>query len=291
MLRKSLVVFLIGLLMFGCSPSEKEGETSEKMEPVPTADADLSIAYTLVVSGIPMVGEMTFNQKYITDGETGRVEMESVIPVGQETRTASFATIIDLNNKKLNYVNDVTKTYATIDIPDSAKVPPETSPEMKLEVNPTGEVDTVAGIEVKSLDIALELNYMIQDKPATTTMSGVLWVSDAFTGYDAFKAFKANMKNKIADKRLQSGGFLDFLTRFNMSRDNLDELYDKLSGFPFRGELEFNINEGLPNGFTLTTNLNVTDVSNEAIDKAVFAVPEGYTVTDVQQVMSPAAGG
>jgi hypothetical protein len=288
MLKKLAVLLTIGLLVFGCSPSEKtDGETPQQTQSVPGTDSDVTITYTMKVSGIPMMAEMTFNQKYLSDGTIGRVEMESIIPVGEDTRISKFSTIVDVDNRVVHYVNDVSKTFKTIPFPDSLITPPATSPEMTISVEPNGQVDTIAGIECNGIDLALEISFVAQDQPVKSTMSGTLWTSGDFPGYASYQAFQEKTKNALPSGQMQSGGFLDFLTKFGMSRENLDSLYASMSGFPFAGDLVFTLNKGLPNGFDLNTKLEVTEVNTDAIDRALFTVPEDYTESEVMQIMMP----
>ncbi|MFH1891172.1 MAG: DUF4412 domain-containing protein [Candidatus Zixiibacteriota bacterium] len=287
MLKRIVLLMLVGVMVFGCSSEKSETTPVEKTQNAPKPDSDVAISYTMLVSGIPMMGEMTFNQRYLTDGEIGRVEMESIIPVGDQVRTSEFATIVDLDNQMVHYVNDAAKTFASVPFPDSASIPPVTSPEITIKAEWTGQVDSMVGIQCEERDVAFTVSYKVRDQDVTTSMSGKLWVSKDFPGYNTFLAFQAKSLEKLTDSRMQSGGFLDFLTRFNLSRENLDSLYAALGGFPFGGDLEFKINEGLPQSFDLKTKLEVTDVSTDNLDTEIFAVPEDYTPVDLSQVMAP----
>ncbi len=281
MLKKLAILLTISLLILGCSPSEEtDAETTQ-------SDSYVTIAYTMKVSGIPMMAEMTFNQKYLTDGAIGRVEMESIIPVGEDTKTSKFSTIIDVDNRVVHYVNDVSKTFATVPFPDSLSTPPMTSPEMTISVEPNGQVDTIAGIECDGIDLALEISFVAQDQPVKSTMSGTLWTSEDFPGYASYQAFQEKTRNALPSGQMQSGGFLDFLTRFGMSRENLDSLYAAMKGFPFSGDLVITLNKGLPNSFDLNTRLEMIETNTDAIDRALFSVPEEYTETEVMQIMMP----
>jgi hypothetical protein len=288
MIKKAILVMMSAALIFSCSPSEKaNSKTSEGGTPAgQAAGGNLSIAYTMTVSGIPMMSNITFNQQYTTDGAAARVDMESLIPMGDTTRTSRFSTVIDLDKKVVLYLNDVSKIYASIPIPASSSVPPSTSPQLSIEVKPLSETKVIAGVECKGVDVSFAIPIKTADKEATTRMTGKFWVSDSFVGYDAFNSFKARAISEIADKRMQPGGFLDFLQRFGMSRDNLDSFYTKLGGFPFAGDVSLAINEGLPNTFNMGLTLQVQDVKSDKIDKSRFAVPEGYTPAEVSQVMS-----
>ena len=281
MLTKLAILLTISLLILGCSPSEEtDAETTQ-------SDSYVTIAYTMKVSGIPMMAEMTFNQKYLTDGAIGRVEMESIIPVGEDTKTSKFSTIIDVDNRVVHYVNDVSKTFATVPFPDSLSTPPMTSPEMTISVEPNGQVDTIAGIECDGIELALEISFVAQDQPVKSTMSGTLWTSEDFPGYASYQAFQEKTRNALPSGQMQSGGFLDFLTRFGMSRENLDSLYAAMKGFPFSGDLVITLNKGLPNSFDLNTRLEMIETNTDAIDRALFSVPEEYTETEVMQIMMP----
>lgn len=287
MLKKIVLLLLVGVMAFGCSSDEPETTPETKAQVAPKPGPNVAISYTMLVSGIPMMGEMTFNQRYLTDGLIGRVEMESIIPVGDQVRTSEFATILDLDNQIVHYVNDAAKTYSDVPFPDPASIPPATSPEITIEAEPTGQVDSLVGAECEEIDVAFTVAYKVKDQDVTTSMSGKLWVSKDFPGYDTYKAYQARSLEMLTDSRMQTGGFLDFLTRFNLSRENLDELYAALGGFPFGGDLEFKINEGLPQTFDLKTKLEVTDINTEDLDMAIFSVPEDYTPVDLSQVMAP----
>ena len=87
--RTLLMALLAGLLMIGCSPSEEtdQGEKPEETAVTDATSAGLTIDYTLVVSGLPMMGDMTFNYQLSTNGKIGKMASESIIPAGEEIRT------------------------------------------------------------------------------------------------------------------------------------------------------------------------------------------------------------
>jgi hypothetical protein len=118
-------------------------------------------------------------------------------------------------------------------------------------------------------------------------MDGTLFVSDNFPGYDTYKEFNSKTSEALRGQPVQTGGFLDFMTRMGVSRQSLDSLYSALGGFAFEGTLNFVLNQGLSNALNMTTSLEVTDVSTDPIDRNLFGVPSDYTMTDPMRVMAP----
>jgi hypothetical protein len=302
MQKAVLITLLIGLVAFGCSSSDNSDQEAQQTEqqseqqavqqtkterpeiPPPTGD-NVSIKYTLTVSGMPMMGDMTFNQRYISDGSIGRTDMESRIPVSGQTRMSKFGTIIDVDNRIISYVNDVSKTYASEDMPDLSDQNQEVAPDVTISVKPNGKVKTVAGVECEGVDV--DFNLPAKDERPATSMNGELYVSNNFPGYDTYKKFNNKTGMALRGQQVQTGGFLDFMTRMNVGRGTLDSLYAALGGLAFEGSLNFVLNKGQSNALNMTTNLEVTEVSTDPIDRSLFGIPEDYTEANSMQVMAP----
>jgi len=288
-LKAFLTALLAGLLIIGCSPSEKT-ELAEKAEETTVADATgeaLAIDYTLIVSGLPMLGDMTFNYQFSTDGKIGKMASESIIPAGDEVKTSKLAYVTDVDGGVQAYMNDVTRTFAIVDIPDPSEVPPSTSPEAVIKVDSTGNVDTILGVQCSEVEVTLEVTREGEAGNVTTSMSGNLWISSDFEGYGLYEDFQKVTKEAIGKSRLQGSGYFEFLSRSGFSRENLDELYDAIGGFPLAGTLELALNQGSSRPANMTTKLEVTRISSDPIAHSAFMVPEDYTEVDVGQVLRP----
>lgn len=287
--RTLLVALLAGLLMIGCSPSE---ETDQGEKPGETALADatgagLTIAYTLVVTGIPMMGEMTFNYQFSTDGKVGKMASESIIPAGEEVRTSKLAYVTDVEAGVQTYINDATKTYASLDIPDSSEIPPATAPQAEVNVEPTGSTQTILGVECKEISVSLEVSKEGEEGALTTTMTGKLWVSSDFDGYSLYEAFQQATQKAVGQTRLQGSGYFEFLSRSGFNRESLNMLYDEIGAFPLAGTLELAINQGSSRQTNMTTKLNVTAINSDPVAQSSFMVPDDYTEVDIGQVLRP----
>jgi hypothetical protein len=284
-----MAALLAGLLMLGCSSSEETGEVETAEEtPVrqPTGEG-VTIDYSLVVSGLPMLGEMTFNYQFSTDGKIGKMASESIIPAGDDVRRSKLAYVTDLDAAVQTYLNETTKTFASIDFPDPSQVPPSTSPEAGVQVNETGNVKEILGIECKEVDVSMEVTREGPEGPVTTSMSGKLWVSNGFEGYDLYEAFQKATQEAIGKTRLQGSGYFEFLIRSGFSRDNLDQLYEGIGAFPFEGTLDLAIKQGSSRQAEMVTKLEVTEISSDPIDPSAFGIPEEYTEVDLGQVSRP----
>jgi hypothetical protein len=287
--RTLLLALLAGLLMIGCSPSE-ETDQGEKPEETAVADATgdgLTINYTLVVSGLPMMGDMTFNYQLSTNGKVGKMTSESIIPAGEEVRTSKLAYVTDVEAGVQTYINEVTKTYASLDIPDPSETPPSTSPQSEVSVEPTGNTQTLLGVECREIDVSLEVSREGEAGAVTTTMNGKLWVSSDFEGYGLYKSFHKATQEAISQTRLQGSGYFEFLSRSGFSRESLNTLYNEIGAFPLAGTLELDINQGSSRPANMTTKLDVTSISSDPIAQSSFMVPDDYTEVEIGQVLRP----
>ena len=282
MQKRIIAMLLMGLLIAGCSSSEKTEKAKEALKP----DSDVMIAYDMIVSGLPRMGDMTFKYKFSTDGQASRMATESSVPIGKEVKNMSSSLIINLDDRAEYFLNDITEVYAKVEFPDTAQIPPSTSPETSINVEPTGKVDTLLGIQCK--EITLNITTPSPAGTLSTFMTGTMWVNSDFLGYDSYRTFQMKAIDAMGKARkLQRSGPLEFLARFGMSRESLNDLYEKIDGFPFKANLQSKVNEGSSKEFTLTINMEATEISNDAIDKSYFIVPESYTEVDIRSVMMP----
>ncbi|MCK4655450.1 MAG: DUF4412 domain-containing protein, partial [candidate division Zixibacteria bacterium] len=219
--RTLLMALLAGLLMIGCSPSEKtdQGEKPEETALTDVTSAGLTIDYTLVVSGLPMMGDMTFNYQLSTNGKVGKMASESIIPAGEEVRTSKLAYVTDVEAGVQTYINEATKTYASLDIPDSSEIPPSTAPQAEVNVEPTGSTQTILGVECKEISVSIKVSRDSEAGAVTNVMNGKLWVSSDFEGYSLYESFQKATQTAIGQTRLQGSGYFEFLSRSGFSRE------------------------------------------------------------------------
>lgn len=285
-ITEALVMLLLAFAVIaGCGSDEAE-KTGESDQVVATSPGFM-IDYSLTVSGIPMMKDMNFNYHFLTDGQVGRMSSESIIPAGEEVRTQKLAHITDIGRGVQLYLNEIAKTYASVPIPDPSTVPPSTAPEATIEVEPTGNTRTILGVECKEMAVNLEVEKLGAGGTSTTMMTGTLWVSDDFPGYDLYWSFQKKVREVIGDSRLQGSGYFEFLNRSGFSREHLDQFYDKIGGFPFGGTLELALNQGMQNETNIKTTIGVAGFSADPIDESVFEIPEDYTEVELGQVMRP----
>ena|GEM_PF-3248278 len=287
--RTLLVALLAGLLMMGCSPSEDtdQGEKPEETAVTDAMSTGLTIDYSLVVSGLPVLGDMTFKYQLSTDGKVGKIASESNIPAGEEVRTSKLAYVTNVEAGVQTYINEVTKTFASIDIPDPSETPPSTAPQAEVNVEPTGNTQTLLGVECKEISVSIELSRESEGGTVTTAMNGKLWVSSDFEGYSLFESFHKATQKAVGQSRLQGSGYFEFLSRSGFNRESLNMLYDEIAAFPLAGTLELAINQGSSRPANMTTKLDVTAINSDPIAQSSFTVPEDYTEVDVGQVLRP----
>lgn len=284
--KRLFVALLIGLLVLGCSSSEDTEQVGDAEEVIQTSPG-VTIDFTLVVSGLPGFGAMTFNYEFITDGRTGRMGSESIIPAGEQERVSKLAYVTDIDGRTQTYMNSATKTYSTVTFPDSATVPPITHPEAEISVEPTGNVKELLGVQCSEVTISLEVSNETGQGTGTTSLKGNLWVNGDFEGYDAYMGFQRVSQDAIKHTRLQGSGYFEFLVRAGLSRENLNKFYEQLGGFPFQGELEFARAIGDAAPTVMTVKHEVTSASADPIDASVFTIPEDFTETDLRTVTMP----
>jgi hypothetical protein len=287
-LKAIFLALLAGLLIAGCSSTEKTEKAEKTEEPGPPSPG-VAIDYTLIVSGLPMLEDMTFNYRFLTDGQVGKMSSESIIPAGDQVRTTKLSYVTNLETGTQTFLNDVTKTYASIDIPDPSTTPPSTGPEATIQMDTTGNTKMIAGAQCREVNVMMEISKpaATEEGTTTTTVTGNLWVSNDFDGYSLYDDFQVKLREAIGESRVQGSGYFEFLTRSGFSRDNLNMLYETINGFPMSGTLELALNQGSSRPANMTTKIDVTAISTDPMSRSVFGVPEGYTEVDIGQVNRP----
>jgi len=284
-LRLFLTLSLLALVAFGCGQGEKKSDGSDVSAITGPGDG-VQISYSLTVSGIPMMPDMNFNYQFMSDGTRARVESESIVPTGEETRTSYLSYITLVQDSMQIYMNTKTKVFAYQTVADVGMVPPSTEYETEITITPTGNTETILGIECSEVDVAVHMPSSTNQDSVFSTVSGKLWISNTFEGYKAYSAFQEHASSIVNTYRFQGSGYLEFLARVGMSRESLNQLYSKVNGFPLKGALEFNLNQGSARGFTMNTILETSKVSPGGIDENVFAVPDDYEEVDLRSVQS-----
>jgi len=289
LLKVAAIILLSVLLLWGCG--QKSEEKAEETAPSAASAEGVKIAYTMVVSGMPMMGDLTFNYVITTDGKMGRMDSESVVTAGDQTRKSYLSYVTNIMDSVQIFMNTGTKTFSVVNFPNPADVPPATETEMEISVEPTGKTETHLGYECNEVELIVNLPAQREGQTQNNGLSGTMCVSSDFPGYDVYKGFLDYISDVVKNRRLQGSGYLEFLNRFGLSKENLEQLYAELGGFPLAGNVTVDWRGGTAEPLKLTSKITVTEIEAGPIDPEIFVVPEGYTEVDVRTVLRSGAGG
>lgn len=282
-LKVVVAVLVAALLVLGCG--QNGGDKAEQTPQQEQTVEGVKIAYTMIVSGMPMMGDLTFKYVFRSDGVMGRMDSESIVTAGDQTRTSYLSYVTNVEDSVQIFMNSGTKTYAIVSFPNPADVPPVTSADMEISIEPTGETQTHLGhgCEVKELMVNLPLQK--QGQTSESGMSGTLCVANDFPGYDVYSNFMAHVSDAVLNSRLQGSGYLEFLNRFGLTKENLETLYAEIGGFPLTGELTIEWQGSMDQPLTLVAKIDVTEIEAGPLGEDAFVVPEDYTEVDVGTVL------
>jgi len=148
--------------------------------------------------------------------------------------------------------------------------------DLTVDVVPSGQSRTVAGMSCDGYTIKVVMPMNMSGQAVTMTMSGPSWSAKDAPGAGDFFAFM-----KAAS---DAGMFL--VNPSQRGQTNAGELMRKMSeaGLPCASDLEMGMEGGgemaaMMSQMGKSTMTNETlSVSTDALDAALFAVPDGYTV-------------
>ncbi len=282
-LKVVVAILMAAMLVLGCG--QNGGDEAEKTPQLEQTAEGVKIAYTMIVSGMPMMGDLTFKYVFRSDGVMGRMDSESIITAGDQTRTSYLSYVTNVEDSVQIFMNSGTKTYAVVSFPNPSDVPPVTSTDMEVSVEPTGETQTHVGNECETRDLLVNLPLQRQGQISESGMSGTLCVSNDFPGYDVYRNFMAHISDAVLNSRLQGSGYLEFLNRFGLTKENLETLYAEIGGFPLTGELTIDWHGSSDQPLTLVAKIDVTEIEAGPLGEDAFVVPEDYTEVDVGTVL------
>ncbi|MFI5366269.1 MAG: DUF4412 domain-containing protein [Candidatus Binatia bacterium] len=183
------------------------------------------------------------------------------------TEAPSYRTITDFGAKTLTTIDTSKKTYLTVtfddmrqraaalqkrlqDLPAQARgeVGDVMFDESPVQLKPTGKSEKIAGYEAKQ--------YTIDGKQ----ISGAVWITDAF---DVSAQMQARQKAVAAKTPM----------------DRVAAAIAAIKGMPMRQELSI-----VKGPITLTSTMEVLEVSEKAPPADVLKVPDGFTKTELAPV-------
>ena len=220
-----------------------------------------SIILGLMISSAAMA-DLYWESDQETKGMPGRPDETKIIKTyltanASRTEGVGQITIMNFDTKVLYHINPQAKTYQQINLADMGK-PPEMKGEkdhmpphmMKnmmggIQVTPTQETRQIAGYNCQK--------YLVSGM----MMNSEYWLSKDVQGYEEIKAIGKKIAAVFEENPM-------------MKQMNIAGMMGELDGFPV--QMVMNIMKGT----SITT---LKKIEKKSVDKSLFSVPEGYTLT------------
>jgi hypothetical protein len=222
----------------------------------------------LVVSSSAVLADVFWESEQETKGMPGRPDESRIIktylsPNAFRTEREGQITIMNFDTKMMYHLNPHAKTYQQINMAEIGK-----SPEMKgekgqaqqqmmknmmgnFQVTPTEETKKIAGYNCRKYQVTGMM------------MNSEYWLSKDVKGYDEVKEIGKKISGVFDENPM-------------MKQMNIPGMISQLDGFPV--QMVMNIMQG-----TSTTTLK--KIEKKTLDKSLFAIPEGYTLTQAKLPM------
>jgi len=220
-----------------------------------------SAVLVLMISSVAMA-DLYWESDQETKGMQGRPDENKVIKTyltsyASRTEQESQITIMNFDSKLMYLINPKDKTYQQINIAEMGK-PPEMKGEkgqmqqqmMKnmmgnIQVTPTQETRKIAGYNCQK--------YLVSGM----MMNSDYWLSKDVKGYEEVKEIGKKVSALFDENPM-------------MKQMNIAGMMGQLDGFPVQTVM--NIMKG-------TTTTTLKKIEKKSLDKSLFSVPEGYTLT------------
>ncbi len=232
-----------------------------------SADVTITSKMTMQAMGQNMASESTIMIK----GGSMRTEM-SVNGMPQ-------VSIIDVKGRRYITLDPKART-ATVTSADAMKDQMEQmgAGDMTMEVTPTGETKTIAGMNCDGYTISVTMPMNMGGQSVTMTMGGPSWSAKDAPGVEDFFGFMKQASD--------AGMFL--VNPSQRGQAGAGELMRKMAeaGLPCASDLEVGMAGGGEMAAMMsqmgksTMSSETVSVTAGALDEALFAIPDGYTVTN-----------
>jgi hypothetical protein len=171
--------------------------------------ADFSYKETSRVTGGMIASVMRMAGAF---SRQAREPIESTVAVKGDRmvhRTASSATVIDLNSQTITTIDTERKTYSVMTFEEMKQMLEQVSqgrqggdqpqPKIKVSVQNTGNAKQIAGFEAKELVMKMEMENTDPKtgQTGTMTITSDMWIAPAVSGYDEVRAFQKRMAEKL----------------------------------------------------------------------------------------------
>ncbi|MBI5591414.1 MAG: DUF4412 domain-containing protein [Deltaproteobacteria bacterium] len=226
-----------------------------------------SIILGMMMSSVAMA-DLYWESDLETKGMPGRPDETRIIKTyltayASRTEREGQITIMNFDTKIMYHINPQAKTYQQINMAEMGK-PPEMKGEkgqmpqqmMKnmmgnIQVTPTQETRQIAGYNCQK--------YLVSGM----MMNSEYWLSKDVKGYEEVKEIGKKISSIFEENPM-------------MKQMNIAGMMGQLDGFPV--QMVMNIMKG-----TSTTTLK--KIEKKSLDKSLFSVPEGYTLTQSKMPM------
>ena len=243
-----------------------------------------AVAALALALAAPASADVTIKSKMSMQGMGQTMASESTIMIADGFMRTDMTlngmqqiSIIDVKGRRYITLDPRAKT-ATVTSADAMQQQMDQmgAGDMTVDVTPTGETKTIAGMSCAGYTIKVTMPMNMGGQAVTMTMSGPSWSSKDAPGAEDFAAFM-----KAAS---DAGMFL--VNPSQRGQANAGELMRKMSeaGLPCASDLEMGMEGGgemaaMMSQMGKSTMSNETvSVSTDALDAALFAIPDGYTV-------------
>jgi len=243
-----------------------------------------AVAILAAALAVPASADVTIKSKMSVQGMGQTMASESTIMIKDGFMRTDMnlngmqqTSIIDVKGRRYIVLDPRTRT-ATVTSGDAMQQQMDQmgAGDLTLEVTPTGETKTVAGMRCDGYTINVSMPMNMGGQSVTMTMSGPSWSAKNAQGAEDFFAFM-----KAAS---DAGMFL--VNPGQRGQGSAGELMRKMAeaGLPCASDLEMGMAGGGEMAAMLsqmgksTMSNETVSVTTDTLDEALFAIPDGYTV-------------
>lgn len=283
-----------------------------------TLTADFAVKQEMVMSGIPMMGNLITKQTYLIKGDQLAIEQSMQNPMMPQMSTQTRSIVKGGN--QIIIVNYMDSTYSMhgesmvdslADMMDMLDDMVDSIKEMvtikSIKMGMSGKTKDIKGHKAEEMafiaDVDIKAKMMgPEPMPMTIKIDGSYWGTKDFDDYNNYKKQMQVMQN-LFFKSGQGGltGMTPILEKLGIDKDMVEDAMQFSEYVPLEGtmkivvdmEMTEEMKQGMGQMFkmpmTINMNTNLIEAAEAEIDASEFVQPEGFEKVD--NAVMPGGGG
>lgn len=276
MLKKMGIGLLALVLLFSCGKKETAQEGN-----------DLTLTTVININDLPVLGPISIQETQMFTENIMRSMTSTSINLAGEQQEISSVFLINLNEEKIYFINDVDSNYAIMTFPqfDSmlaavGMLADSAYAGLELTTDVVQREDTAAKVignygKCVPVKFDLVLGGTGEYAQYSSSLNGRMWLSNSIKNEKLYSDFQKGANAKFENSMAGNAAFFGMAGSVNLNQAWFKKINEAMTGIPVEAEFKITMpaqNETITYGISM----NLEEYNTENLDKSLFVAPEGY---------------